>query len=318
VDPGLQPDLGTTDFLLANPAAGGGRAADALRPLREFARQQNWSVQICCAASAEDLAARARDAAGQGYRRLFVLGGDGTFQALLNAVSDYPDAILGIIPAGSGNDLAASLGLPNHPLRAAALLLDGQPCRMDAVRVRTADGRERLYTGGGGVGLDAEAARYANGAFRHLRGRLRYLLSAIRALVGFHPLRVRVSFRGEPGELQNVTATALLVGVLNTPSYGAGLYLAPDAKTDDGTLDVVILEDLNAFEVLALLPSLWSTGHLRSTRVQRFRASCIRIETETTCRFHGDGELIGETPVEISVLPQAFSIVRPVSYRPRS
>ena len=151
------------DLLLVNPVAGGGRSARAVHELREFANRRGWNVEICVTASAEELVAKAREAATTGRKRIFVLGGDGTFQLFMNAVSDYPEIILGVIPAGGGNDLAAALGLPADPVAAAALLLDGEICELDVVKVRTADGRERLYTGGGGVGLDAEAARYANG-----------------------------------------------------------------------------------------------------------------------------------------------------------
>jgi len=111
--------------------------------------------------------------------------------------------------------------------------LDGQPAFLDAALARTADGKERLYTGGGGVGLDAEAARYAGGVYRNLRGRPRYLLSAVRALMGFH-LFVCARSSGPAANKWRSTPNALLLGVLNTPSYGAGLRLAPDAQTDDG------------------------------------------------------------------------------------
>ena len=217
--------------------------------------------------------------------------------------------VLGVIPAGGGNDLAAALGLPQDPLLAAALLLDGQPGFLDAALVRTADGKERLYTAGGGVGLDAEAARYAGGVYRNLRGRLRYLLSAVRALIGFHPIRVRALIGTDPPV--EITANVLLLGVLNTPSYGAGLRLAPGAQTDDGKLDLVLLENLSFFKVLALLPSLARRGELRTARVQRFRVERVRIETHRPCSFHGDGEILGNTPVEVEVVPNAVRILRP-------
>lgn len=298
----------TTDYLLVNPAASGGRAKEVLPFLREFAREQNWRVEICVTVSPDDLAKKARCAAIAGHRRILVLGGDGTFQILLNALEHYPDTILGVIPAGGGNDLAASLGLPEDPLRATALLLEGETCRLDAVRVRTAEGQERLYVGGGGVGLDAEAARYANGAYRNLRGRLRYLLAALRAFYDFHPIPVRIC--SEMSEVQDLQASALLVGVLNTPSYGAGLFLAPDAKTDDGRLDLVLLDDLGLAEVLALLPSLWLRGELKTKRLRRFTVERVRIETAKPYIFHGDGEILGTTPVEISVVPGAFQVLR--------
>lgn len=298
----------TTDFVLVNPAAGGGRAAQILPSLQRFAQQQGWRVEFCVTSSREDLAAKARSAANQGYRRLFALGGDGTFQDLLNALYDYPNIVLGMLPAGGGNDLAAALGLPPDPLRAAALLLaHGEACHMDAVRVRTSDGRERLYTGGGGVGIDAEASRHASGAYRNLRGRLRYLLSALRALFGFHSVTAKISIG--PGEPPFLNSTALLIAVLNTPSYGAGIYLAPEAKTTDGILDLVILEERSIFEALRLLPSLWSKGRLNTDQVLRFEVTRARIETARPCDFHGDGEILGTTPVEISVIPQAFCVL---------
>ena len=297
------------DLLLVNPVAGGGRAASVVHELREFANRRGWNIEICVTVSAEQLVAKAREAAATGRKRIFVLGGDGTFQLFMNAVSDYPEIILGVLPAGGGNDLAAALGLPPDPVAAAALLLDGETCELDVVKVRTADGRERLYTGGGGVGVDAEAARYANGAYRNLRGRLRYVLAALRALFGFHGIKVRVVM-GSP-ETESVQATVLLAGVLNTPSFGAGIHLAPGAQMDDGKLEVVLVEDLSVFEILSLLPAFALRGELNTKRVRRFSTACVRIQTEIPCWFQGDGELLGMTPVEISVVPRAIRILRP-------
>lgn len=267
------------------------------------------------AESREDLAKQAKEAAKNGCKRIFVLGGDGTFQVLINALVQFPEIILGILPAGGGNDLAAALGLPLDPVRAAEMLLAGEPVFLDAARARTSDGLERLYIGGGGVGLDADAALYAGGVYRNLRGRLRYLLSALRALIGFHPIKLRV--RAEGSELENRDVTALLLGILNTPSYGAGLRLAPDARIDDGKLDLVLLEDLSFLEILALLPVLASRGELQTKRVQRTRVERVRIETEQPCRFHGDGEILGSTPIEVEVVRGAIRVLRPAKAPPR-
>jgi diacylglycerol kinase (ATP) len=278
--------------------------------LKKFAKQRSWNLAISIPDSAIDLADKARRAAAHGCKRIFVLGGDGTFQLLLNAVVDYPQVVLGVIPAGGGNDLAAALGLPSDHIQATELLLHGEIRCLDVIRVRTADGTERLYSGGGGVGLDAEAVRYANGAYRNLRGRMRYLLAAIRALVSFRAVTVRITT--SPAQLKSLDVSALLVGVLNTPSYGAGLLLAPDAKTDDGMLDLVVLENLSVLEILALLPTFALRGELKTNRIHRFSVQCVRIETEVPHWFHADGELLGMTPVEISVIPRAVQVLCPV------
>ena len=303
------PPQGIPDLVLVNPAAGGGLAQEVLPALKNLAGRRGWLVEFRSTQSPEDLAAEARRGAAEGRQRIFVLGGDGTFQVLVNALAGASGVVLGVIPAGGGNDLAAAIGLPQDPLLAADLLLDGQPAFLDAALARTADGKERLYAGGGGVGLDAEAARYAGGVYRNLRGRSRYLLSALRALVGFRSIRLRALIGID--QQMEINADVLLLGVLNTPSYGAGLRLAPDAQTDDGKLDVVLLEDLSSLEVLALLPSLAYRGELRTVRIQRFRVDRVRIETDRPCAFHGDGEILGNTPVEVAVVPNAVRVLCP-------
>jgi diacylglycerol kinase family enzyme len=122
------PNPGETDLLLVNPVAGGGRAGASLPNLREFAIQQCWNLEICVTQSAADLVAKALQGARRCQKRIFVLGGDGTFQLLVNSVACHPQVIVGVIPAGAGNDLAAALGLPADPVRAAALLLEGEVC----------------------------------------------------------------------------------------------------------------------------------------------------------------------------------------------
>jgi diacylglycerol kinase (ATP) len=133
-------------------------------------------------------------------------------------------------------------------------------------------------------------------------------MAAIRALFGFHAIRARLTFCD--GEPRSVGARALLVGALNTPSYGGGLYLAPEAKMNDGRLNLVLLEALNLAEILRLLPALAFTGQLNTLRLRRFTTSVVRIETDPPCRFHGDGEILGMTPVEVSVIPGALRVLR--------
>ncbi|MGB7438872.1 MAG: acylglycerol kinase family protein, partial [Candidatus Acidiferrum sp.] len=99
-------DSGSPDLVLVNPAAGAGRARAVLPELTKFANQRGWHSEICVTGSPEDLIAKARLAAAAGTERIFVLGGDGTFQLLVNALTAYPETILGVIPAGGGNDVA--------------------------------------------------------------------------------------------------------------------------------------------------------------------------------------------------------------------
>jgi diacylglycerol kinase (ATP) len=294
--------------VFVNPAAGGGRARVCLPRIQKLFESLRIDAQFVMTNSAGELESCAQTAILQGQQLLLAMGGDGTFQALANAAFGT-DVVLGIIPIGGGNDFASALGLPSDPLKAAEAVLRGQPRLVDLLKVRTAEGRTRLYAGGGGIGLDAEAARYASGAFRHLPGRLRYIASALRALAGYVPLDVRVDFPGS--DLPPFEAKSLLAAVLNSPSYGAGLRLAPDAAVDDGSLHVILIENLSFLEVLALLPRLMGSGELKTSRVKRWRARRVRLTTDRPCLFHGDGEILGPTPVEIEVVPKAVRVLAP-------
>lgn len=295
-------------LVLVNPKAGGGRAEAYLTQIEKLFRSLEVPAELITARSTEELQAAAHTAISGNRRMLFVMGGDGTFQAVAN-VAHRTEGILGLLPAGGGNDFAKAIGIPNHPVRAAEALVHGNVRPIDLVRACTGDGRTRLYVGGGGVGLDAEAARHANGVYRNLPGRLRYIASALRALVGYTPLEIRLEFPGK--EADAYSGQVLLACVLNTPTYGGGLRLAPGATPEDGLLHVVAIADLTTFEILKLLPRLAASGELRTDRVRRWQVRCVRLSTGRPCLFHGDGELLGPTPVEIDVLPRAIQMLTP-------
>jgi len=313
--------------VLVNPVAGGGRANALLPYIQKVFEARGIPVEFISTTSVRELESCAREKIAGKRRLLLAMGGDGTFQALANAAFGT-DTLLGILPAGGGNDLAAALGLPKNPVHAAEELLRGHSRAVDLIRVRVsptlsptgsgqagqgggqASWQERLYVGGGGIGLDTEAARYASGIFRRVPGRLRYVLSGLWALRYYAAPRVRAEFPG--GAPPAVEARTLLTTVLNTPTYGAGLRLAPDALVDDGMLDVVFVGDLNVFQVLMLMPRLLYSGELRSPLVSRVRAGGLRLIADPPCEFHGDGEILGMTPVEIEIVPAAVQVLAPV------
>jgi len=282
-----------------------------MQAVQEQFAARSFPAEFVVPGSGKELEAGARAAIANGRHLLLALGGDGTFQGLANATFGA-DVVLGVLPAGGGNDLARALGLPGDLEAAVDAVLQGKPRCVDLLRARTADGRERLYAGGGGVGLDAEAMQYASGAYRHIPGRFRYIASALRALWGFAPVDVIAEFPGS--DLQTFEAKALLASVLNTPAYGGGLRLAPEAQCDDGWLDVVIVENLTAGEVLGVLPALLKKGELRTPRLRRYRAQNVRLTTSRPCLFQGDGEILGPAPVQIEVIARAVRILAPAQH----
>jgi len=258
------------------------------------------------------MASIAAEIISQGAKVLLAMGGDGTLQTLVNAPGTR-NVTIGILPTGTGNDFASALGLPLDPVLALQSILTGRICCADLARVRTADGRERLYCGGGGLGLDAEAARRAGSTYAGLAGKPRYVLSALHALSTFSPVTVRAEF--PEGSPRTIEKRALVAAALNTPTYGAGLRLADKANIDDGLLDVVFVEELRAREVAGLVFDWARHRALRTPRISSVTARRVRLTAERPSFFHGDGEIIGLAPVEIEAVSRAIRVLAPHSGR---
>ena len=294
--------------VFVNPSAGRGGAGRKIAEVRqEFARRE-FLVDLIETASVREFCAGVQARIASGCRTFIAMGGDGTLQLLVREVIGR-ELQVGVIPAGGGNDFAAALGIQQNVPQAVDVIVAGKSRSVDVVRARTESGHDEFYLGGGGLGLDAEAVRYANGKFLRWPGRLRYVASALAALYGFSGVEIEAEFPGS--DVPRIEKRVLLAAALNTPTYGGGLRLAPDARLDDGLLEIVMVEMLRKREVLALLPRLLSTGELNTEKVTRVRAGKVCLVTQGENWFHGDGELLGRAPVEIEVMRSALRVLAP-------
>jgi len=294
--------------VFVNPRAGAGRASVLLPEVRAIFAAHKVSAEFLVTDSVRHLESLVHGAIGDGRRLLFVLGGDGTFQGLVNACAGC-DVLLGVLPAGGGNDFAAAVGLPGDPAEAAHCVLRGQPRFVDLLRAQTDDQVQRLFVGGGGVGVDVDAARLAAARYRNWPGRLRYLAGVLRAYREFVPLRISAEFPN--GDAEPMEGQVLLAAAFNTPSYGAGVRLAPKARISDGLLDVAFVRSLTPLQVLAALPNLLRKGVLDEAHIGRRRARCVVLSADRPCVFHGDGEILGPVPVQIEVVSRGARILAP-------
>jgi diacylglycerol kinase (ATP) len=294
--------------VFVNARSGRGKSRDVLHAIEARLRHRGFAVNICETSDAENLESRAREMIKEGAKLFFALGGDGTLQSLVNAA--YGKKVLfGVIPAGGGNDFARALDLPLQPFAALDAALSGAPRAVDLVRVCASGGVTRFYLGGGGVGLDSATARNANGIFKNWPGRWRYIVSAMYAYAKYKPQRVRITF-DSPGE-EAAWRYSTISSALNTPTFGAGIRLAPSARIDDGFLDFAFLERLSFGELLRVLPRMAVQGTLALPLLTVRKARKIRIETDSPAYFQADGELIGLTPVEMEVVPKAVQFLAP-------
>jgi YegS/Rv2252/BmrU family lipid kinase len=285
--------------LIVNPAAGGGRAARLLPAVRAAAREHALEHRVELTASLEHACELAREAAARGQTPVAV-GGDGLAGALAGALAES-DAVLGLLPAGRGNDLARALGIPRDPRGACAVLAAGSERKLD-LGVAGA----RNFFGVASCGLDSEVNRIANET-RLPVGNLVYAYGLLRALPAWRPARFRLELDdGERRELVGYSVAAANSGI-----FGGGMRIAPDASMEDGLLDVVLIAHVPRRRFLALAPSVFWGAHVRQPNVEVLRARTIELDADRPFALYADGEAIAQLPARLAVRPAAIRVLAP-------
>jgi diacylglycerol kinase (ATP) len=254
---------------------------------------------------------------------ILLLGGDGTVHRHLGQLVRLGLPVL-VVPAGSANDFASSLGLGRvrDSQRAWRKFCGGAANvrRIDLGVIRAhaekhaGPHRTRHFCCVAGVGFDGEVARRANRLPRWLRAHGGYLLSAAATVFTFAALPMKIFLGAEnSGAAQNWALRShrptLLAAFANTPFYGGGMKIAPQAKLDDGQLDVCLVGEVERFRLLCLFPTVYAGKHLSIREVEYFKASRVRVETECPLDVYADGEYVCRTPVEVGVESAALSVI---------
>ncbi|MDQ0815126.1 diacylglycerol kinase (ATP) [Streptomyces sp. B3I7] len=286
---------------VVNPTAGGSTAAAALlkvaRPLREAGAELETEYSRSLS-HAQELARLA----GERGRVVLAVGGDGIAGGIGGALSGT-GTVLGLVPAGRGNDFARALGLPTDPADLARVLLHHDPRPVDTVEIESAVHHRTVVLGSVYAGVDALANRHANHAAL-LRGAASYYAGGLRAVATWRPARYHVTVDGEEHAHHGYTVVAA-----NSPYYGSGRLIAPDARVDDGLLEVVMISHAPRRLFFALMRELRTGAHVNRLEVRVLRGREIRIEADRAVPYGADGEVEATLPVTARVLPGALSVL---------
>jgi diacylglycerol kinase (ATP) len=291
--------------VLANPAAGRGRPGQLLPGILARLGGTGRPVRLLEADSAGQAEMACRAAVAAGVAALVAVGGDGTVHIALQAVagSGVP---LGIVPAGTGNDFAAAVGIPLDPPSAAdtvvAALAAGRTRPVDLARITSCDGETRWYGAVLGAGFDAIVNERAN-AMRFPRGPRRYDVAVIAELARLRPRRYTLRLDG-----RTHTVDAVLVAVGNTVSYGGGMRICPDADPTDGVLDVVVAGEVGRLTLMRIKPSVYRGTHVEHPLVTAFRAGTVELDAEGITAY-ADGERTFPLPVTVTCVAGALTLL---------
>ncbi len=285
-------------FFVVNPNAGQGRAGHTWqRIVQELDRRkvQYSFVETSVPGEATDLT---RDIVEAGYPVVVGVGGDGTMHEIAGGLG--PETILGVIPSGTGNDFALSLGIPTDPLAALDVLLSAKPQKIDRPSI---NGRPFLNMSG--VGFDATVAKRVREKPPRGSGSLPYVIMALRVLAKYQNPRLTIELDGK-----RIEENVFLVAVGNGAYCAGGMHMCPKASLQDGQFDVCIARDLSKTEALLNMVRIFKGKHIHHPKVSYLRARHVRIFGEQV-PLYADGEPLGETPVEYSLEPQSLTVLAP-------
>ena len=291
--------------LVVNPAAGKGRALELLPLVAGRLRDGGGNVEILLSRDFAEAQSMTRQAIQDDADVLAVMGGDGMMHLGVNTVaaaqlSGRNRTTLGLIPAGTGNDLSRGIGLdPHNAVAAAAVIAAGHRRFIDLARVGDTFVGAVLATG-----FDALVNRRAN-QMPWPRGSTRYAVATMAELRVFSPLRYRLILDGEVRE-----QLAMLVAIGNTSSYGGGMLICPKADPYDGLLDVTIIHPVGRLKLLRLFPEMYSGKFVRDPCVEQLRVREVSVEGPGLVGF-GDGEMIAAAPLTVCCVPRALPVFAP-------
>jgi diacylglycerol kinase (ATP) len=295
-------------FVIFNPASDGGRGEKRIHRYLELLRRHLPQFDHASTARSGDEASLAEEALRTGYDTIVAVGGDGTWSAVADRILSLnrTDAVLGVLPGGTGNDFGRNLGIPRRDLeRAVRILTEGQVVSVDAGRIIGSsqhEGRgetlreERFFLNVVGFGFDVAVVDGAKGA-RFLRGELLYKATALQQLFRFPGFSVTL----EDDEGFSRSDQTLMLTVTNGEHFGGGFPIAPGASVQDGVLHACYIGDAKPLRRLVLFDRAGKGRHEGSREVDARSAPRFRLSFPHPVRFEVDGDVYAASQSELSI-----------------
>ena len=295
--------------LIVNPAAGAGKTAREWPKLMAQLKGYGLRFDYDITESPGHAVALAREALLKGYELIVAVGGDGTVNEVVNGL--YGDGVeknvlIGIISTGTGSDLIRTLGIPRSPFEACRCLLSPRKITVDIGMVEYMKGGwpiNRLFVNFAGVGIDAEIVKATTQRFKKLGDKPSYFAGLLATILSYRNVETAIKLDGE-----TVNKKVCEVLVCNGKYAGGSMLVAPSADPSDGYFDVMTIREMGKMELLRCFPTIYKGTHVNNPKVEMNRAREIEINPARPLPLQADGELLGETPVKIRIIPKAINV----------
>lgn len=301
----MQKNNPTCVKLIANPGAGDvSKVAARLKQVTGYLSDHGLKVDVAFAQPKKEAIPIARKAVKDGYDIVAAMGGDGTIAAVISGMA-RSKAHLGIIPAGTQNDIARSLGIPEDLKEACALIAAGHTRNLDLGQVSTRKTKKFYFFMITAIGLSATIYPMVKEV---QKGKLAGIKDAVSALVQFESKpKVFLTLDDE----SKIEVETMLVTIVNTPLIGAKNLVAPDASMEDGLLDICVYPGFSKLDLLNYFAGTAYEGSIPDGKIQRYRAKKIKVKTSLELDVAAEGIILGKGTARIKVLPGALKVIAP-------
>jgi len=291
--------------LIANPGAGKVlEAAARLTEVTGYLSDYGLKVDVALAHPKKEAIPIAKKAVKDGYDVVIAMGGDGTLGAVISGIAGSK-VRLGIIPAGTENDIAGSLGIPDDLKKACAIIAAGHIRKLDLGQVRTKKTKKSYFFMLTAVGLSATIYPMIKEV---PEGKLSGIKNAVMTFLKYDTKpTVFLTLDGE----SKIEVETMLVTIANVPLIGAKNLLAPDASMEDGLLDIAVYPDFSKAELLGYFVKTAHEGSTPDGRIQRYRARKIKVKTSPKLDVAAEGIILGKGTARIKILPGALRVIAP-------
>jgi diacylglycerol kinase (ATP) len=296
-------------LIILNPHAGSGRAGRLWTQIEPLLWQELGELLVAITQKPDEVAPHLHMARDAGITRVIAIGGDGTNHFIINELArlnrespDAPRMTFGNLPMGTGRDWSRTLGIPHTPEQAVKWIAGAHPAPVDIGTV-SFGGAQNYFLNIASAGASGEVARRTNSQQRRMPWT--YMLGALSTLVSYQPPQVRVRLDGQTW----YEGKTYLVAVANGRYFGHSMMIAPDARIDDGLLDVVLVEGMPRLEAAIALNTTYTGDHVKRKDVHLARAKVIEIDADRVLSGEKDGELISGTTARFEVVPRALDML---------
>lgn len=296
--------------VIVNPIAGAGRTVRKWPQIMGLLKNIGLSFEYDLTEASGHAIELAKSAAKKGYELVVSVGGDGTINEIVNGLynaGNIRDVTLGIISTGVGSDFIRTIGIPRSYKEACQRLMNSRKLVVDLGVVEYVNNGEvskRLFVNFAGLGFDAEVVKATTQRFKALGSTPSYLIGLLTTFVFYETKQVSLILDGQPEERRVWT-----ILMSNGKYGGGGMLAAPNADLTDGLLDVVVIGDLSKLNLLKSLPRIYKGTHLSHPKVTVKRAREIDIRPRQQMSLQADGELLGQSPAHVYMLPTMLNVV---------